>query len=87
LESNWPPIWRTRIGCITPWDLIEAQPVPQRARVHPGAGLVFAGRQFAGGQHLEFALVLRVVVCIAAEEGVEAAAEAFEFGRCHGGVG
>ena len=52
-----------------------------------GAGLVLPGDSSLAGRVLEFAFVLRVVVGVGGEEGVEATAEAFEFGRCHGGVG
>jgi hypothetical protein len=56
------------------------------ARVHARARLVLAGLQLGGGQGLQFAFGLVARRPVGGEQGVEAAAEAFEFGRCHGGV-
>ena len=53
------------------------------ARVHAGTGLVSARLQLGGGQGLQFAPGAVAVVVVGGEEGVEATAEAFEFGRCH----
>jgi hypothetical protein len=57
----------------------------ERARVHAGAWLVLARLQLGGGQGLQFAFS-PVAVVVGGEEGVEPPAEAFEFGRCHGGI-
>ena len=53
----------------------------ERTRVHARAWLVLAGLQDIDGQGLQFTLVF--VVLVGRQQGVESAAEAFEFGRSH----
>ena len=57
----------------------------QGTRVHPGAGLVFAGAQILDEELAQLALG-GVLVPVAGKQGVQSAAEAFEFGWGHGGA-